>query len=357
MRLPAATTMSLPSRDVCQERLRLIFPEAWPQRGRLTNQLAAAAVFTCLYVWAVEGERRIRPSMVLWMCDQAAARTSEEERRRWYEAALRGKLKLEALLESWGMTHHPWYADNTREPLRDETFRAWARLGAILRDETVPTTSPRPQWSLASDFAALFDATIEDAELLERIDDWQDDHLGAIGRTRVALARQLAGPGEQVVVTLPGSQIRTLAPGGSSLILKGVVEELAPRLLERPAVLFISESRQHLHIVDAELLRELGIEADSARLLPDALLFDAGPGLFWFVEAVLTDGAIDEGRKISLDQWAKEQGIPSDRCRYLTAFTGRTAAPFRRLVGSLAWGTYVWFLEEPDKIVRFEDLA
>jgi hypothetical protein len=348
--------MRLPDRALCQERLGLVFPEPLAQRGRLTNQLAASAVFVALYVDAVAGERRLRPSMVLWMCDEAAKRTRPEERRDWYQATLRGKRQLAELLESWGIGHRPWYADNTREPLRDETFRSWYRLGAILRDETVPTTSAKPQWSLAPDFTALFDPDLQGEELLECIDDWQDDHLGTIGRARIALARQLAGPGEQVTVMLPGGLIRTLAPGGSSLILKGVVEELAPRLLDQPTLLFISESRRHLDVIDATLLRELGIEPNLSRLLPDALLFDAGPGLFWFVEAVFTDGAIHEGRKGALEAWALEQGIPADRCRYVTAFVGRTSQPFRRLVASLAWGTLVWFLDEPDKIVRLEDI-
>lgn len=60
--------MSLPSRALCQERLRLIFPEQLPHRGRLTNQLAASAIFVCHYVGSVEGERKIRPSMVLCGC-------------------------------------------------------------------------------------------------------------------------------------------------------------------------------------------------------------------------------------------------------------------------------------------------
>jgi hypothetical protein len=347
--------MKLPDRTLCQERLGLIFPEPLPQRGRLMNQLAASAVFVCLYVGAIENERKVRPSMVLWMCDEAARRTAEDERRHWYEAALRGKRELAELLAGWGLSHRPWYADNTREPLRDETFRAWGRFGAILRDETVPTTSAKPQWALAAEFAELFDPTLRGTDLTERIDDWQDDHLGAVGRTRIALTRQLAGADERVIVELPGGLKRTLAPGGSSLILKGVIEELAPRLLEQPTVLFISESRQHLDVVDARLLQELGITADVARLLPDALLFDAGKGLFWFVEAVLTDGAIDEGRRSALEEWANDQQIPTDRCRYVTAFVGRTAGPFRRLVSSLAWGTYAWFLDEPDKILHFED--
>jgi len=48
---------------------------------------------------------------------------------------------------------------------------------------------------------------------------------------------------------------------------------------------------------------------DEARLLPDALLFDGGPGTFWLVEAVYTAGAIDEGRKAALAEWAESQGL------------------------------------------------
>ena len=225
-----------------------------------------------------------------------------------------------------------------------------------MRDETVATTSSKPQWSLARDFATLFDPEVGEPDVAEQIDDWQDDHLGAIGRTRIALSRQLASPSEQVLVEMPGGSRRTLAPGGSSLILKGVIEQLVPRLFAQPAVLFISESRKRIDVVDERLLDQLGIELDAGRLLPDALLFDADPGLFWFVEAVLTDGPIDESRKKALERWAAEQGIPVDRCRYLTAFMGRTAGPFRTLGASLAWGTSVWFLDEPDKIVHLESL-
>lgn len=218
------------------------------------------------------------------------------------------------------------------------------------------TTSPAPQWSLASDFAALLDARLREDELEQAISSWQREHLGATGLARVAIAQQLAGTGAQVLVDLPGARRRALAPGGSSLILKGVIEQLAPRLLKQPGVLFISESREHVDVVDARLLDRLGITVDAARLLPDALLFDAGPGTFWLIEAVYTAGAIDEARKAALVVWAESQNLDPQACRFVSAFVSRTASPFRRLVASLAWGTHVWFLDEPDRIIRLEDL-
>ncbi len=155
---------------------------------------------------------------------------------------------------------------------------------------------------------------------------------------------------------LPGGASRSLAAGGSSLILKGVIEALAPRLLEQPSVLIISESREHVDVIDARLLRRLGIGVDAARLLPDALLFDAGPGSFWLVEAVYTAGAIDEARKAALIEWVSAQNLDPDTCRFLSAFVSRTAQPFRQLVAALAWGTHVWFLDEPQHVMRLEDL-
>lgn len=137
--------MGLPTRELCLERLGLIFPEELAQRGRMTGQLPAAAVFVFLYVRALEGERKLRPSMVVWMCDEAAKRKTEAERDAWYRAALAGKQRVETLLQEWGINHRPWYADNTREPLRDETFRSWASYGALVRDETGPTTSSAPR--------------------------------------------------------------------------------------------------------------------------------------------------------------------------------------------------------------------
>jgi hypothetical protein len=121
-------------------------------------------------------------------------------------------------------------------------------------------------------------------------------------------------------------------------------------------VLFISESRTHVDVVDNKLLARLGLKVEADRLLPDALLFDAGPGEFWFVEVVFSDGAITTQRKADFLKWADLHGVPPDRCRFLTAFISRSAPTFRRLVSALAWDTFVWFLDEPDHMVRLEDL-
>jgi hypothetical protein len=52
-------------------------------------------------------------------------------------------------------------------------------------------------------------------------------------------------------------------------------------------------------------LEQLGLAVNPSTLLPDLLLLDAaGPGTFWFVEVVATDGPVDEARKAAVGTWA-----------------------------------------------------
>jgi len=356
--------MKLLSRAQCGERLGSIFPPEVVEDPRtVSGPLAAAAVYVCIYLGAFEGHNPIRPSMVLWMCDAVATRARRaspkrfaEEREQWYRAALRGHKALIELLTEWEIDHRPWYADNSREPLRDEVFREWLRLGPMEHDPSLSTTSPRPAWTLREEFAALFKPQLTDEELGESIRSWQDDNLGTVGRARIRLASERAAAAHAVEVRLPNGSARPLAPGDSSLILKGIIEQLASHLLGQPGVVAISQSRKKIDVLDEELLRELGLTTQAAELLPDALLFDGEEGRFWFVEAVATDGEIHEGRKSELLRWADNHAINADRCGFVTGFLSRTHEAFRRRVSRLAWGTHAWFLDEPDRIVRLEDL-
>lgn len=356
--------MKLLTREQCGERLRAVFPSGVVDDPRaVAGPLAAAAVYTFLYCGSMEGHNPMRPSMVLWMCDGVAARAAaseperfHEDREQWYRAALRGHRALLSLLNEWGIEHRQWYADNSREPLRDETFREWLRFGAMAHDSAIPTTSPRPAWTLHGDFASLFRPQLQGEELDETILGWQAANLGTVGRARVRLGAERRAAGHAVEVRLPNGSVRPLTPGDSSLILKGVIERLAPKLLGAPGVVAISQSKRKVDVSDDELLRDLGLRIEAADLLPDALLFDAAGGRFWFVEAVASDGEIHEARREELLRWAEAHGIEAATCGFLTAFLSRTHEAFRRRAVRIAWGTYVWFLDEPDGVVRLERL-
>lgn len=343
----------------CAERLALIFPRA-AFDSTLSNPLAAASVAALLYLGAIEDPdvepsrwRYARPSMVMWLDDAALAHESVADREAWYAAAVRGKAKraVTALLGEWGLPFSPRYSDTTRETLRDETWPAWQELGAMRSRVGLPTSSSTSRWALARPFANLFAPDFDVEEVEKVVEAWTAMHMSTNGRTKAFAAREAAKAEHAVPVRLPGGATRLLEPGGASRILRGVIEEWAPRKLLQPLVLSISEPGDKVYLADGAQLAALGIKIDQGTLLPDALLVDAGGDDvdFWIVEAVHTDGEISEPRKALLLAWAAAQGIPAARCRFLTAFESRNAGPARRRLKDLADGTFAWFLAEPER--------
>ena len=145
-----------------------------------------------------------------------------------------------------------------------------------------------------------------------------------------------------------------MAVGPSTDITKAVIEVFAPRFLREPAVLFVSESGNKVVARDDSLARKIGLEIKSDKNLPDIILVDLGPTnpLIVFVEAVATNGAISERRKKALEAVATQAGFPLDSVAFVTAYRDRSGAPFKKTVDALAWGSYAWFISEPDGLIE-----
>ncbi|HZD14495.1 MAG TPA: hypothetical protein VE196_05080 [Pseudonocardiaceae bacterium] len=62
-------------------------------------------------------------------------------------------------------------------------------------------------------------------------------------------------------------------------------------------------------------------------------------------------------RKQLFLRWATDHGVLAERCRFLTAFASRTSSEAKKALPRLARGTYAWFLDEPDGVLSWEDLA
>lgn len=355
------------SRELCAQRLDLIFPKAGFDAS-LSNPLAATAIAAMIYVGAVqdpdvsaEDQRYIRPSTVLWLRDEVLAEHATDAHRSEYlttALAPKASASVTELMARWKIQDSAWYRENTRETLRDETLPGWRTLGAVADRPGVKTSSPNPRWILTRPFALLFDPALTGELLVEAIESWIAKYAGATGRMKSAGVRRMAQAEHAVDVTLPTGERRRLEPGVASLILKGVVEEWAPRRLREPIVVSISEPGTKVAMLDRQGMEAAGIHIDVSKLLPDALLADSGPDPleFWFVEAVATDGPINEPRKAALTAWAVAAGIPAAQCRFLTAFASRNAAPARRRLKDLAAGTHSWFLDEPGYELSWDEI-
>ena len=329
------------------ERLRVIFPEGTPNRNYVTREIAAKTIFVLLYIGAIDGaERWLRPDQVTRMTDAQATLTGDEARESWLEASLH---------PATGYIEGRWYAANTREPIRDETLReGLVRLGAVKERENLPTTSPRPRYALTQDFAALFAPVLAREGLEIAITNWQEANLSSGALARVVIMRRgaVARRG-RVLVTFPSGETRSMEPGPSSVLSKTVVEEFAMRFLERPSVIWLSESRNHVVARDDQLAQDIGLTIQPDRNLPDLILVDIGPAepLLVFVEVVATAGPVNELRRTALLALATEAGFQEEQVAFVTAYADRDNRAFKGSVSELAWKSFAWFASEPEHII------
>ncbi len=341
------------SRDLVAERLRSIFPEGTPNRAYCVRELAAGTVFAMLYIGAIEGTGRyLGPVHVYRMTDEQAARQSALSRLSYASAVTK---------KNYGAGGTRWYADNTREPIRDETLReGLVAIGAVSVRSDLPTTSGKPRYALISDFAALFDPSLDGNALATAILAFREVHLSKSALTRISIMRAgVAASASGVLVTFPNKETRQLAPGPSSTIAQAVIEVFAKEFLDSPAVLWLSESGNKVIARDDKLAAEIGLKIKTDENLPDIILTDLGPvdPLIVFVEAVATDGALSTRRQKALLALTDEAGFKREQVAFLTAYQDRESAGFRKTVSGLAWGSFAWFVSEPDKIVILRDGA
>lgn len=334
------------SRKVIAERLPLIFPEGTENRTYCTRELAASTVFAAIYIGAVEGSGRFfGPVHVYRMTTEQAVQTDTDAREE-YNASRIARKPVEGTR---------WYADNTREPIRDETLRdGLVNIGAIVRRQDLATTAGVPIYALKRDFAALFDPALQGATLEQLIADFQTKHLSKSALTRLAILQAgAAASSSGMVVNFPNGETRFLAPGPSSVIAKAVVEVFATIFLGAPAVLWLSESGNKVVFRDEQIARRIGLHIEPDKNLPDLILADLGPSdpLIVFVEVVATDGAVTGRRKQAFEALTDAAGFDRRQVVAVTAYQDRQSAGFKKTIAQLSWGSFVWFASEPSHII------
>lgn len=333
-------------RSEIHTRLQDIFPEGSPNRNYCTREMAASVVFTLLYIGAVDGSNRYAaPKHIYRMSDEQAALVSDADRIDYGQSiAKAGALPL----------GQAWYADNTREPIRDETIRnGFAPVGAITEIPR-PTTSPKGRYALASDFADLFSPSLTGEDFDQAVSEWRAAHLTAAELARVRLILSGADPNpESFLVTFPNGETQHLTPGNSSVIAKGIIEQFAPRFLEKPHVVWVSESgnkvvsRHDLHA------HSLGLNLNVEKVLPDIILVDMAKMVIVFVEVVSTDGPVNSKRREELLKLVTDAGHSEKNAAFVSAFLSRDAA-LKKVLPDLAWNSFVWIASEPDALITLE---
>jgi hypothetical protein len=349
--IPAWLDHELPSPERLQERLELLVPPQLDPENHVRRLVAARAIYVMLYGYAIEGsDTWIRPTTVIDMTPKQAAKLVPADRRAWLsrvQSARRPK-----------NVPRRWYSENSRETIRDEALRRLVELGIVVQRPGVATSSPKPRYALATSVLPVFAPQLTGGALQQAVEAWQKKHLSAAALARLALDRKGAAPGtERVRITLPNGETRHLASGPSAELTRAVVEEFAPRFLARPAVLLVSESAQKISYRDEDLLKATGLRIEAATTLPDVVMMDLDddthPPLLVFVECFATGGAINEPRRAALQAIATAGGFAPEDTAYVTVFKDRARSPFRGHAAALAWGSFAWFVTEPEDLVFF----
>lgn len=335
----------LPMAEI-QSRLTQIFSEDFPDRGILVGKMAARAFFVFLYGGFIERhERFLRPSYIYFFTEDQSRKTTDADRQQWLLSANKPGFRPEG---------QRWYADTSREPIRDDLMRnQLLRLGIMQKLPGYATTASTPINFLSAQFAALFDPSLQGVSLLNAITHWKEQHLNQATLQRMALRAQgIQSKDGDVLIDMPdGTRIR-ISAGPSSNIVKGLIEDYATRHMRHPAVLWLSASDKKAYPQFVELSEKVGLRFDLNAELPDLILAEMkGSVRFLFCEVVATDGAVTDARKQALLALVQSSNIPESAVNFLTAFEDREAAAFRSNFSKLAVDSFVWFRTEPDLLV------
>jgi len=346
-----AALLPYTEKGIVAERLPIIFPEGTPNRNYCVRELAVSTVFTLLYIGAVEGSGRyLGPVHVYRMTDKQALKRSDADRSAYCKAVVGKRKKIAG---------KRWYADNTREPIRDETLRGGlVAIGAVSARDDIPTTSGVPRYALKREFAALFSPVLQGAALADAIADFQKNSLSKSALARVAIVRSgVIASDNGTLVRFPSGETRKLSPGPSSAICQSIVEVFSGKFLTKPVVLWLSESGNKVVVRDDKLASSIGLKIEADKNLPDLILVDLGPSspLIIFVEIVATDGAITPQRQESLYRITDAAGFGRHQIAFVTAYQDRSTAGFKKTVSHLAWNSFAWFASEPENLVHLRD--
>ncbi len=344
--------MSLPplaSLELIQARLNRIFPTEFPDRRILVGIMAVKLVAAAIYGGFITGRNRyFRPSMITNFNDVQFGLVTDDEREEW--AVKSSKPKFVHL-------GTPWYANNTRETLRDDLIRnRLVPLGIIGKLEGYAPTHPAPIYCFAPSFIALFDPALNAEPLDTAITAWRTANLNPTTLRRMnLLASGVIAKTGSVDVALPttGRTLR-LTAGEASLITKDVCEVLAPAFVRQAVVIHVSLSDKKIFPELADEAAAVGLTLNTSLELPDVIFVDSGtdPMKLVFVEVVHSDGPVTEVRADALMKIATSMGFDPADVTLVTAFEDRGAEAFRRRFSEIAVGSWIWFRSEPHLYVQ-----
>lgn len=237
------------------------------------------------------------------------------------------------------------YAPNTRETFRRQTMHQFVEAGIAVcnpDDPARPVNSPSTcyQVSEAAYEVIRTSGTSEWPAALER---WLTARESLVAKW--AQDREM----RMIPVTVaPGTEI-TLTPGDHSELMKGIIEEFAPRYAPGAEVIYVGDTGDKAAYFRDERLAALGVTVDRHGKMPVVVLYFGEKNWLLLVESVTSHGPVDPKRHHELAALfiGAEPGLI-----YVTAFPDR--ALMARYLRDISWETEVWCADAPSHLIHFD---
>jgi hypothetical protein len=181
----------------------------------------------------------------------------------------------------------------------------------------------------------------EEFRTILRSDDWRPLLRDWAQEDRIR--QRLVFQGEQSETT------RTQVDTKHVDLIRACCELYVPRFLPGYSILFVDDADgDRVTEEERERLRAAGLELSLQDAWPDVLLWNEGTDSIWVIEAVTSDGEVDEHKARQLRALAERSG--KVRVDFTTAYpTWKLAAQRQARHKNIADGSHVWIREDPSK--------
>ncbi len=128
----------------------------------------------------------------------------------------------------------------------------------------------------------------------------------------------------------------------------------APRFLAGYEILFVDDSDgTRISEAASDRLAQAGLAIGLGDAMPDVLLWNRHSDALWVIEAVTSDGEVDEHKRTRVAALAEKHG--KRQIGFTTAYpTWRIAAQRQSAHKNIAIGTYIWIRDDASKHFRVE---
>jgi hypothetical protein len=132
-------------------------------------------------------------------------------------------------------------------------------------------------------------------------------------------------------------------------LIQTAIEYYVPEFLPGFEVLYVDDSDgERMPPAVRRRLEQLGLSLDLGDAWPDVLLWNERSSELWVIEAVTSDGEVDQTKVDSVLRMARRAGIKETR--FTTVYpTWKLAAQRQQRVKNLAAGTMFWIVEDPTR--------